>query len=125
MDSAPERNPLWLVVATFVITLPFNYDSYLIHRDLSEFGILIFVIKAVFFVLYLLGSRFAWHVGFGLTAVTTALALLLIRRGFKTSELDCSVRHFLELTVVVPLVLFQWRIRVRYFRYIRNRQATL
>jgi len=109
----------------FVITLPFDYDSYLIHRDLSEFGILIIVTKAVFFVLYLLGSRFAWHVGFGLTAVITVLALLLIRRGFKAGELDCSLRHFLELTVVVPLVLYQWRIRERYFRYIRNRRANL
>jgi len=125
MDDAPERNPLGLVFATFVITLPFDYDSYLIHRDLSEFGILIFVTKAVFFVLYLLGSRFAWHVGFALTALITALALLLIRRGFKAGELDCSVRHFLELTVAVPLVLYQWRIRERYFHYIQNRRANL
>src|SRR5439155_18744348 len=36
MDGAPERNPLGLVVAAFVITLPFDYDAYLIHRDLSE-----------------------------------------------------------------------------------------
>src|SRR5437867_3936440 len=125
MDSAREKNPLGPIVAAFVITLPFDYDSYLIHRDLSEFGILIIVIKAVFFVLYLLGSRFAWHVGFGLTAVITALALLLIHRGAKASELDCSVRHFLELTVAVPLVLYQWRIRERYFRYIQNRRANL
>ena len=123
MDDTPERNPLGLVVAAFVITLPFDYDSYLIHRDLSEFGILIFVIKVVFFVLYLLGSRFAWHVSFGLTAVITALALLLIHRGAKASELDCSVRHFLELTVAVPLVLYQWRIRERYFRYFQNHRA--
>ena len=125
MDSAPERNPLGLVVAAFVITLPFDYDSYLIHRDLSEFGILIIVIKAVFFVLYLLGSRFAWHVGFGLAAVITVLALLLIYRGAKAGELDCSLRHFLELTVAVPLVLYQWRIRERYSRYIQNRRANL
>jgi hypothetical protein len=125
MDSAPETNPLALVVAAFVITLPFDYDSYLIHRDLSEFGILIIVIKAVFFVLYLVRSRFAWHVGFGLTAVITVLALLLIRRGAKVGELDCSVRHFLELTVAVPLVLYQWRIRERYFRYIQNHRANL
>jgi hypothetical protein len=125
MDNAPESNPLGPVVAAFVITLPFDYDSYLIHRDLSDFGILIFVTKAVFFVLYLLGSRFAWHVGFALTALITVLALLLIRRGFKAGELDCSLRHFLELTVAVPLVLYQWRIRERYFRYIQNRRANL
>ena len=125
MDNAPEKNPLGLVVATFVITLPFDYDSYLIHRDLSEFGILIIVTKAVFFVFYLLRSRFAWHVGFGLTAVITVLALLLIRRGAKIGELDCSVRHFLELTVAVPLVLYQWRTRERYSRYIQNRRANL
>jgi hypothetical protein len=125
MDNAPERNPLGLVVAAFVITLPFDYDAYLIHRDLSEFGILIFVTKAVFFVLYLLASRFAWHVGFTLTALITVLALLLIRRGFKAGELDCSLRHFFELTIAVPLVLYQWRIRERYFRYIQNRRANL
>ena len=125
MGGTLERNPLGVVVAAFVITLPFDYDSYLIHRDLSEFGILIIVTKAVFFVLYLLGSRFAWHVGFGLTAVITVLALLLIRRGFKAGELDCSLRHFLELTVAVPLVLYQWRIRERYSRYIQNRRANL
>jgi hypothetical protein len=125
MDSAPERNPLGLVAAAFLITLPFDYDSYLIHRDLSEFGILIFITKAVFFVLYLLGSRFAWHIGFGLGAVITALALLLIYRGAKAGELDCSLRHFLELTVAVPLVLYQWRIRERYSRYIQNRRANL
>ncbi len=125
INGAPERNPLGPVVAALVITLPFDYDSYLIHRDLSEFGILIIVIKAVFFVLYFLGSRFAWHVGFGLTAVITVLALLLIRRGAKIGELDCSLRHFLELTVAVPLVLYQWRIRERYFRYIQNRRANL
>jgi hypothetical protein len=123
MDNSPESNPLGLVAAAFVITLPFDYDSYLIHRDLSEFGILIFITKTVFFVLYLLGSRFAWHVGFALTAAITVLALLLIRRGAKVGELDCSVRHFLELTVAVPLVLYQWRIRERYFRYIQNRRA--
>ena len=123
MDNASERNPLGVVVAAFVITLPFDYDSYLIHRDLSEFGILIFITKTVFFVLYLLGSRFAWHVGFALTAAITVLALLLIHRGAKVGELDCSVRHFLELTVAVPLVLYQWRIRERYFRYIQNRRA--
>jgi hypothetical protein len=123
MDSAPERNPLGLVVAAFVITLPFDYDAYLIHRDLSEFGILIIVTKAVFFVLYLLRSRFAWRVGFGLTEVLTALALLLIYRGAKAGELDCSLRHFLELTVAGPLVLYQWRVRERYFRYIQNRRA--
>jgi len=125
MDSVPERNPLGLVVAAFVITLPFDYDAYLIHRDLSEFGILIFVTKAVFFVLCLLGSRFAWPVGFGLTAVITVLGALLVYRGAKVGELDCSVRHFLELTVAVPLVLYQWRIRERYFRYIQNRRANL
>ena len=125
MDNAPERNPLELVVAAFVITLPFDYDAYLIHRDLSEFGILIFVTKAVFFVLYLLASRFAWHVGFTLTALITVLALLLIRHGFKAGELDCSLRHFFELTIAVPLVLYQWRIRERYFRYIQNRRANL
>ena len=125
MDSARERNTFELVVAAFVITLPFDYDAYLIHRDLSEFGILIIVTSAVFCVLYLLGSRFAWHVGFGLAAVITALGLLLIRRGAKAGELDCSARHFLELTVAVPLVLYQWRIRERYFRYIQNRRATL
>ena len=125
MDNAPERNPLGPVVAALVITLPFDYDSYLIHRDLSEFGILIIVTKAVFFVLYFLGSRFARHVGFGLTAVITALALLLIHRGAKAGELDCSLRHFLELTVAVPLVLYQWRIRERYSRYIQNRRANL
>ena len=125
MDNAPERNPLGLVVAAFVITLPFDYDAYLIHRDLSEFGILIFVTKAVFFVLYLLASRFAWHVGFTLTALITVLALLLIRHGFKAGELDCSLRHFFELTIAVPLVLYQWRIRERYFRYIQNRRANL
>src|SRR6201984_79408 len=113
MDNAPERNPLEPVVAAFVITLPFDYDSYLIHRDLSEFGILIFVNKAVFFVLYLLGSRFAWHVAFALTALITVLALLLIRRGFKAGELDCSLRHFFELTVAVPLDFYQWRVRER------------
>ncbi len=123
MDNASERNPLGVVVAAF--TLPFDYDSYLIHRDLSEFGILIIVIKAVFFVLYLLGSRFAWRVGFGLSAVITVLALLLIYRGAKAGELDCSLRHFLELTVAVPLVLYQWRIRERYSRYIQNRRANL
>ena len=93
MDDAPERNPLGLIAAAFVITLPFDYDSYLIHRDLSEFGILIIVIKAVFFVLYLLGSRFAWHVGLGLTAVITALALLLDpsrRQGRRTGLLFAS-----------------------------------
>ncbi len=125
MDDAPERNPLGLVVAAFVITLPFDYDSYLIHRDLSEFGILIIVTKAVFFVLYWLRSRFAWHVGFGLTAVITVLALLLMYRGAKTGEVDCSLRHFLELTVAVPLVLYQCRIREQYFRYIQNRRANL
>ena len=125
MDNSPESNPLGLVAAAFVITLPFDYDAYLIHRDLSEFGILIFVTKAVFFVLYLLGSRFAWHVGFALTAAITVLALLLIHRGAKVGELDCSVRHFLELTVAVPLVLYQWRIRERYSRYIQNRRANL
>jgi hypothetical protein len=125
MYGAPERNPLAPIVAAFVITLPFDYDSYLIHRDLSEFGILIFVTKAVFFVLYLLGARFAWHVGFALTALITVLALLLIRRGFKVGELDCSLRHFFELTIAVPLVLYQWRIRERYFRYIQNRRANL
>ena len=52
MDGAPERNPLGLVVAAFVITLPFDYDAYLIHRDLSEFGILILVTKTVFFICY-------------------------------------------------------------------------
>ena len=119
------RNPLGPVVAALVITLPFDYDSYLIHRDLSEFGILIIVTKAVFFVLYLLGSRFAWHVGFGLAAVITVLALLLIYRGAKASELDCSLRHFFELTVGVALVLYQRRIRERYFRYIQNRRANL
>ena len=125
MHGAPESNPLGLVVAAFVITLPFDYDSYLIHRDLSEFGILIFVTKAVFFVVYLLGSRFAWHGGFALTALITVLALLLIRRGFKAGELDCSLRHFFELTIAVPLVLYQWRIRERYSRYIQNRRANL
>ena len=125
MDDAPEKNPLGLVTAAFVITLPFDYDAYLIHRDLSDFGILIIVTKAVFFVLYLLRSRFAWPVGFGLTAVITALALLLMYRGAKTGEVDCSLRHFLELTVAVPLVLYQWRIRERYFRYIQNRRANL
>jgi hypothetical protein len=125
MDSTPERNPLGLVVAAFVITLPFDYDAYLIHRDLSEFGILIIVVKAVFFVLYLLGSRFAWHVAFGLTAVITVLGALLVYRGVKAGELDCSVRHFLELTVAFPLALYQWRVRERYFRYIQNRRANL
>lgn len=125
MHGAPERNPLGPVVAAFVITLPFDYDSYLIHRDLSEFGILIFVTKAVFFVLYLLGSRFAWHVGFALTALITVLALLLIRGGFKGGELDCSLRHFFELTIAVPLGFYQWRVRERYFRYIQNRRANL
>jgi hypothetical protein len=125
MDSTPERNPLGLVVAAFVITLPFDYDAYLIHRDLSGFGILIIVVKAVFFVLYLLGSRFAWHVAFGLTAVITVLGALLVYRGAKAGELDCSVRHFLELTVTFPLVLYQWRVRERYFRYIQNRRANL
>ena len=43
MGGTLERNPLGVVVAAFVITLPFDYDSYLIHRDLSEFGILIIV----------------------------------------------------------------------------------
>ena len=123
MDNAPERNPLGPVVAAFVITLPFDYDSYLIHRDLSEFGILIIVTKVVFFVLYLLRSRFAWHVGFALTAVVTALALVLIRRGFKAGELDCSLRHFFELTVAVPLGFYQWRIREQYFRYIQSRRT--
>jgi hypothetical protein len=88
MDGAPERNPLGPVVAALVITLPFDYDSYLIHRDLSEFGILIIVIKAVCFILYLLGLRFAWRVGFGLSAVITPLALLLIYRGAKAGELE-------------------------------------
>ena len=125
MDNAPKRNPLGLVVGAFVITLPFDYDSYLIHRDLSEFGILIFVTKAVFFVLYLLGSRFAWHVGFALTALITVLALLLIRRGFKAGEMDCSLRHFFEVTVAVPLGFYQWRVRDQYFRYIQNRRANL
>ena len=123
MDSAPERNPLGLVAAAFLITLAFDYDSYLIHRDLSEFGILIIVTKAVFFIFYLIRSRFAWHVGFGLTAVITVLALLLIRRGAKIGELDCSLRHFLELTVAIPLVLYQWRIRERYFRYVNRGTA--
>jgi len=91
----------------------------------TTFGIFIIVIKAVFFVLYLLGSRFAWRVGFGLSAVITALALLLIYRGAKAGELDCSLRHFLELIVAVPLALYQWRIRERYFRYIQNRRANL
>src|SRR6266496_4251819 len=125
MGDAPERNPLGLVAAAFLITLPFDYDAYLFHRDLSDFGILIIVTKAVFFVLYLLRSRFAWHVGFGLTAVITVLALLLIRRGAKAGELDCSLRHLLELTVSVPLVLYQWRLRERYFRYIQHRRANL
>jgi hypothetical protein len=125
VDNAPESNPLGPVVAALVITLPFDYDSYLIHRDLSEFGILIIVIKAVFFVLYLLGSRFAWRVGFGLSAMITALALLLIYRGAKAGELDCSLRHFLELTVAVPLVYISRCIRERYFRYIQNRRANL
>ena len=65
MHGAPERNPLEPVLAAFVITLPFDYDSYLIHRDLSEFGILIFVTKALFFVFYLLGSRLPGRLALG------------------------------------------------------------
>src|SRR5436305_13490918 len=110
MDDAPERNPLGLVAAVFLITLPFDYDAYLIHRDLSDFGILIIVTKAMFFVLYLLWPRFAWHVGFGLTAVISVLALLLIYRCVKAGEVDCSLRPFLELTAAAPPCLSQSRI---------------
>jgi hypothetical protein len=114
MDGAPERNPLGSVLAAFVITLPFDYYAYLIPSDLFVFGILIIATKALFFALYL-----AWRVGFGLTATMTALALLLIYRGPEPGGPRFPWRHFLELTVAVPLLVYQLRTRERYIRYLQ------
>jgi hypothetical protein len=119
MDGAPERSPLEPVLAASVITLPFDYYAYLIHSDLFVFGILIIATKALFFVLYLRRPRLAWHVGFGLTATITALALLLIYRGGEAGEPRYPWRHFLELTIVVPLLVYQWRTREPYIRYLQ------
>jgi hypothetical protein len=121
MDRVRGKNPLGFIAVATLITLPFDFYWYLVERYLILFGILVIICKAMFLFLYVRKSRFAWHVGIILTASITTVSLLLIAFGVETSRPHHSRHPLVELTVVFILLVYQWLIRDRYFRYVEQK----
>jgi hypothetical protein len=120
MDNlAQRRNPLRFVALAFVITLPFDFYSYIGQRFLLWFGVAVIISKLVFLVLYARKLRTAWYLGFITMAAITPGSLLLIHFGSEAGKHPYS-RPLFESAVVLILLLCMWKIRERYFRYIKR-----
>jgi hypothetical protein len=121
MDQAVKRvNPLWFVALAFVGTLPFDLYYYIVEHFLTAFGIIVIIGKLLFLTLYAQKSRLAWHVGLLLTAAITPLSLLLIHFGSEAGKHPYS-RPLFEMAVVLILIVYLWKVRERYFRYVEPR----
>ena len=117
---AKPRNPLWFVAIAFLLTLPFDFYSYIGQSFLTAFGLVVIAAKLVFLFLYIRHSRFAWHVGVAVTAAITPLSLLLTRIG-SAPEQRAHSHPLFELGVVVVLLIYLWNIRERYRHYVAAR----
>jgi hypothetical protein len=115
-----SKNPLWFVAIAFLLTLPFDFYSYIGQSFLTAFGLVVIAGKLVFLFLYIRRSRFAWHVGVAVTAAITPLSLLITRIGSAPEERAHSHPLF-ELGVAVVLVIYLWHIRERYRHYVAAR----
>ena len=117
---AKPKNPLWFVAIAFLLTLPFDFFSYIGQNFLTAFGLVVIVAKLVFLFLYIRHSRFAWHFGVAVTAAITPLSLLLARMGSAPEERVHSHPLF-GLGVVIVLLVYLWHIRERYRHYVAAR----
>lgn len=118
MDHPDKRaNPLRYIAVATVITLPFDVFSYIVDHFFIALGIIIILGKLLFLALYTQKSRFAWHVGLLVIASITPLSLLLIHFGSDAGKHPHSHPLF-ELAVVLIVVVYLWKIRRRYFRYV-------
>src|SRR5206468_8282977 len=83
---ATPKHPPWFVAIAFLLTLPFDFYSYIGQSFLTAFGLVVIAAKLVFLFLYIRHSRFAWHVGVAVTAAITPLSLLLASIGSAPGE---------------------------------------
>jgi hypothetical protein len=114
----PKRgNPLKLIAYAEVATLPFDFYEYLIRHYLTAFGIAIIGAKLWFLILYYRHSPIAWYIAFAITAAITPLSKLLIYLGAEPSGPRQPRHVLLDLAIVALLLVYQWCLRERYFRY--------
>ena len=75
------------------------------------------IAKVLFVALYLRQSRFAWHVGFIVTAAIIPISLLFIYFGSEAEKHQHS-HPVIEIAIVFIVLVYFWKVRERYFEYV-------
>src|SRR5256885_17054138 len=120
MDSAddkPTSNPLILAAVVALLASAGAVYQLFVQPHLNPLHIVRLVAFAVFLALYLLKSRFAWHV-FGIAVLIITPAYVVLPR-FENHSLRPETLPILIILSLICIV-YLWRVRGPYFKFIQR-----
>ena len=120
MDSAddkPTSNPLILAAVVALLAAAGAVYQLFVQPHLNPLHIVRLVAFAVFLALYLLKSRFAWHV-FGIAVLIITPAYVVLPR----LENHSLRPETLPILIILSLIciVYLWRVRGPYFKFIQR-----
>ena len=118
MDSAgdkPISNPLILAAVVALLAAAGAIYQLFVQPHLNPLHIVRLIAFAAFLALYLLKSRFAWHV-FGIAVLVITPAYVLLPRLENHSVRPETLPILIMLSLIC--IVYLWRVRRPYFRFI-------
>ena len=117
LDAWPANNPLILAALIALLVCIGALYQLIVEPHLNPLHLVRLLAFAAFLVLYLLKSRFAWHVfGIAILIITPAYVLLPRLQSHSVRPETLAALLFLSSICVVYL----WRVRSPYFRFIEH-----
>jgi hypothetical protein len=132
-DPTALRNPLWLVALVVLVGVVTDAaEPFLFHRAFDAVSAIRVAIALAFLILYQSKSRWAWHVVVAWLPFAFFSYWTLRFAGYSRyqprvhSPMSAIVTAVVDVVITAALLLWFFRIRDRYFRYIQyaRRQQT-
>jgi small-conductance mechanosensitive channel len=125
VDTTPsKRNPLLPIFLGFLIAGLFNFQFYFVQHRLSGLGTAAVGSSAIFIVLFLVRSRFAWLGAIVGIVVLAAVMLLTYHAGYMGFSLTWPIA-VVDFLLCVVLLGYLWKIRQAYLRYIAAKNLSM
>ena len=121
MDAKATTNPLILAALVAVLAVAGAVYQMFVQPHLNPLHIIRLIAFLIFLALYLLKSRFAWHVMVIALLVITPLYVLLPR--VQSQSMRPETIWIVTIVSLICLV-YLWRVRQPYFRFIQEENTS-
>lgn len=118
-----KRNPLGPLVFAALVVAYFDVQFYFFQRHLLPFGLTILGSLAIFLVLFILRSRYAWHAALIVFVVILPITLFLTYYwGYMDFRLTLPLA-VIDIVIYAVVAVWIWRARKPYFAYVASKSA--